>query len=180
MDIHFGKANDQDKLVEECFHTYFEGLHRYAFTILKDNDEAKDAVQAVFLKLWEKRADIDGQQSIKSYLYTAVYHYCLNVKRHEKVKDNYLAQRPPDFEHRNELVSKETHQRIMEHIDNLSPQCRLIFSKSRFEGRKYAEIAADLGLSVKTVEVQMGKALKILRAKLFDVMVMILFACLFL
>ncbi|RBL89634.1 RNA polymerase sigma-70 factor [Chitinophaga flava] len=178
MNIYFGKAKDQDKLVEEYFQTYFEGLHRYAFTILKDNDDAKDAVQAVFLKLWEKRKEIDEQQSVKSYLYTAVYHYCLNIKRHQKVKDSYMAYHQPVYEHRNELVGKETHRKIMEHIEALSPQCKLIFSKSRFEGLKYAEIAADMGLSVKTVEVQMGKALKILRAKLFDIM-MILLAWLF-
>lgn len=158
--------------MEASFHTHFEGLHRYAFTILKDNDDAKDAVQTVFLKLWEKRMEIDEQQSVKAYLYTAVYHYCLNVKRHEKVKNSYVeANNRGQYEEGDGLVSKETHQLIMGHIENLSPQCKLIFSKSRFEGRKYAEIATEMGLSVKTVEVQMGKALKILRAKLLDMMI---------
>lgn len=175
MDPHFSKAKDQEQLVADYFHTHFEGLHRYAFTILKDNDDAKDAVQAVFLKLWEKRAEIDEQQSVKSYLYTAVYHYCLNIKRHEKVKDNYAAANSDAVTvHPNELVSKEISGKIMEEIENLSPQCKLIFNKSRFEGKKYAEIAAEMGLSVKTVEAQMGKALKILRAKLFDITISIL------
>ena len=74
----------------------------------------------------------------------------------------------------NSLISKETTLQIMNHIAALSPQCRLIFTKSRFEGKKYAEIAAELGLSIKTVEVQMGKALKILRAKLFNIMTMLI------
>jgi RNA polymerase sigma-70 factor (ECF subfamily) len=170
-----GKTKDQDKLVilvEQYFQTYFEGLHRYAFTILKDNEDAKDAVQAVFLKLWEKRTELDEEQSIKSYLYTSVYHYCLNIKRHDKIKNRYVSENNGvAYDNSNDLVSKETNDQIMGHIADLSPQCKLIFSKSRFEGRKYAEIAAELGLSVKTVEAQMGKALKILRAKLFDIMI---------
>lgn len=160
----------QGLLIDQYFQTYFEGLHRYAFTILKDNDSAKDAVQAVFLKLWERREHIDEKQSVKSYLYTAVYHYCLNVKRHDEIKNRYLSENKTVHDMSNNLISKETTQRIMDHIEALPPQCRLIFTKSRFERKKYTEIAAELGLSVKTVEVQMGKALKILRAKLFNIM----------
>ncbi|MET3877139.1 sigma factor-like helix-turn-helix DNA-binding protein [Chitinophaga sp. OAE865] len=58
----------------------------------------------------------------------------------------------------------------MEGIEGLPPQCKLIFTKSRFEGKKYVEIAGEMGLSVKTVEAQVGKALKILRENLFDTM----------
>ncbi|HEY9257032.1 RNA polymerase sigma-70 factor [Chitinophaga sp.] len=173
------KHNDRlTLLVEQYFHHHYEGLHRYAFTILKDNDSAKDAVQAVFLKLWEKRDTLDEEQSVKSYLYTAVYHYCLNIKRHEKIKARYVTERDnTDHDKADLLVSKEINRQIMDHIAALSPQCQLIFTKSRFEGRKYADIAAEMGLSIKTVEAQMGKALKILRAKLFDIMIslMILF-----
>lgn len=170
LNAHIGKADDLYRQIETYFQTYFEGLHRYAFTILKDNDEAKDAVQVVFLKLWEKRTTIDGQQSVKSYLYTAIYHYCLNIKRHKKIKDHYATtNNHPAGEFRNALVSKETQQRIMACIGKLPPQCKLIFTKSRFEGKKYADIAAEMDLSVKTVEAQIGKALRILRAELSDI-----------
>lgn len=162
-------------VIVNYFNTYFEVLHYYAYTILKDNDDAKDAVQTVFLKLWEKRAELDEEQSVKSYLYTAVYHQCLNKVRHEKIRQKYAAQSdatahvPAD-----DLISKEKNEQIWREIDNLPPQCRLIFSKSRFEGMKYTEIAAEMGLSVKTVEVQIGKALKILRKKLFGIFIFIL------
>jgi len=163
----------QKSLIEECFQTYFEGLHRYAFTILKDNDDAKDAVQAVFMKLWEYRDQIDESKSLKAFLYRAVYNYCLNVKRHHQIVLRYQAeQRAGVSGEENMLISKENTRRIMDQIAALAPQCRLIFTKSRFENKTYAEIAAELGLSVKTVEVQMGKALKILRAKLFGVLVL--------
>lgn len=169
------KDKHDDKLalqVEQYFHNHYEGLHRYAFTILKDNDNAKDAVQAVFLKLWEKRDTLDEEQSVKSYLYTAVYHYCLNIKRHDKVRARYESENDSAVHDTgNKLISKEINRQIMDHIAALSPQCQLIFTKSRFEGMKYADIAAEMGLSIKTVEAQMGKALKILRAKLFDIMI---------
>ncbi|SFD75496.1 RNA polymerase sigma-70 factor, ECF subfamily [Chitinophaga sp. CF118] len=168
----------QDKLTnvtEQYFHTYFEGLHRYAFMILKDNDDAKDAVQTVFLRLWEKGIILDEQQSVKSYLYTCVYNQCLNVKRHQKIKDKYVTDNNmPVYSQSNDLISKETNRQILAQIDELPPQCKLIFSKSRFEEKKYTEIAAELGLSVKTVEVQMGKALKILREKLAEIMITII------
>lgn len=161
--------------MEEYFQTYFEGLHRYAFTILKDNDDAKDAVQAVFMKLWELRDQIDQSKSLKAYLYRAVYNYCLNVKRHHQIEARYQAEQPAEVSgEQDTLVSEETTKRIMDEIAALAPQCRLIFTKSRFEHKKYAEIATELGLSVKTIEVQMGKALRILRTRLSEILVLLL------
>jgi RNA polymerase sigma-70 factor, ECF subfamily len=161
-------------VVEKYFQLYFEGLYRYAFTFLKNNDDAKDAVQTVFVKLWEKRATIDEQQSVQSYLYTSVYHYCLNVKRNEKVRlahiqNNYTTQ--PIFN--DVLVSRENMKQITDALEGLPPQCKLIFFKNRFEKKKYAEIAQEMNLSVKTVEAQIGKALKILREKLSEVLVLL-------
>lgn len=161
--------------VQEYFQTYFEGLYRYAFTILKNNHDARDAVQTVFVKLWEKRAVIDTQQPVQAYLYTSIYNYCLNVKRNEKVRDKYIRNYTgPGYEHHDELVSKENLQAITAALDSLPPQCKLIFYKSRFEKKKYAAIAQELQLSVKTVEAQIGKALKLLREKLADVPVLLL------
>lgn len=176
MDLQDGiKKNDErlTAVVEGYFQLYFEGLYRYAFSLLKDNDDAKDAVQAVFVKLWEKRKTIDEQQSVQSYLYTSVYHYCLNVKRNEKVRrahiqNNHATQ--PAFN--DVLVSRENMKQITDALESLPPQCKLVFFKSRFDKMKYAEIAQEMNLSVKTVEAQMGKALKILRKKLSEVLVL--------
>ncbi|SEW37733.1 RNA polymerase sigma-70 factor [Chitinophaga arvensicola] len=161
-------------VVVQYFNAYFEVLHAYAYTILRDNDEAKDAVQAVFLKLWEKREELQEEQSVKSYLYTSVYHQCLNIVRHGKIKQKYIEQSDVTaHEPGNDLTSKERSLQILREIDKLPDQCKLIFSKSRFEGMKYAEIAAELGLSVKTIEAQIGKALRILRKKLFSIFIFI-------
>lgn len=161
--------------MERHFQTYFEGLYRYAFTILKNNDNAKDAVQAVFVKLWEKRATIDEQQSIQAYLYTSVYNHCLNVKRNEKVRDAYIQNNAyPQHFFPDELVSRENIKQITAALESLPPQCKQIFFKSRFEKMKYAEIATEMNLSVKTIEVQIGKALKILREQLSEVLILLL------
>ena len=132
-----------------------------------------DAVQAVFVKLWEKRDTINEQQSVQAYLYTSVYHYCLNVKRNEKVRIAYV-QNNQAIQHQfhDALISQENIRMITDALESLPPQCKLIFFKSRFDKMKYAEIAEELGLSIKTVEAQVGKALKLLREKLSEVMVL--------
>lgn len=178
MNLQDDIKNNDDRLtaiVEKYFQTHFEGLYRYAYTILKNNDDAKDAVQAVFVNLWQKRATIDEQQSVQSYLYTSVYNYCLNVKRNEKVRQAYLQNNQATHQLFNdELVSRENINRITEALESLPPQCKLIFMKSRFEKKKYAEIAQEMNLSVKTIEVQVSKALKILREKLSEVLILFL------
>jgi RNA polymerase sigma-70 factor (ECF subfamily) len=162
--------DEQAKVVTKLFQAHSEGLESYAFTILRDRDDARDAVQAVFLKTWQQKETVDVQKSPGAYLYTAVYNYCLNIKRHEKVKKEYIAGNDIGMVVETDLlIDKERMRQITDAITSLPPRCRLIFSKSRFEEKKYAEIAAELGLSVKTIEVQMGKALKILRKKILGV-----------
>lgn len=168
--------NSEERLssvVERYFQSHFEGLYRYAFNILKNNDDAKDAVQAVFVKLWEKRTTINEQQSVQAYLYTSVYHYCLNVKRNEKVRTAYVQNNQVIQQPFNDtLISRENIKMITDALESLPPQCKLIFFKSRFGKMKYAEIAMEMDISIKTVEAQVGKALKILREKLSEVMVL--------
>jgi RNA polymerase sigma-70 factor, ECF subfamily len=158
-------------LFEECFHLHYEGLHRYAYTILKDNEYANDVVQTVFARWWENKELITQQQTPQYYLYTALRNRCLNHIRDKKNRKTQLV----DFGGKDEqgftvaedpILSKELSTQIMLAIEDLPPQCKLIFCKNRFGGMKYAEIAQEMNLSVKTVEAQIGKALKILRGKL--------------
>ena len=163
-----GVRNELTTIVEGYFHEYAEGLRRYAFTLLRDEDESKDAVQTVFLKIWEKKEELDSKQSVKSYLYTAVYRHCLNIKRHEKVKQRHIASgNDPVMEAEDRLASSEDSRLIMASLQSLPPRCKEVFMKSRLEEKKYAEIALEMGISIKTVEVQIGKALKILRKHFF-------------
>lgn len=165
-------ARDINLVFEQVFKEHFKNLHAYACSILKDEDEAEEMVQNVFYKLWEKKEKIGELQSVPAYLYRSVYNECMNYVKHEKVKMTYeahavhhgsIAGQATDT-----ATAKELEHRIAEALADLPEQCRTIFQLSRFEELKYREIADKMGLSVKTVENQMGKALKILRTKLAD------------
>lgn len=159
-------------LIEEEFKTHFQGLHRYAYAMIKDEIMAEEMVQNVFYKLWKGRESLSIDGSVASYLYRSVHNECLNYIKHQKVKAAYQAHAARTMEHINnaaeKLRLKELEQRLEKALNELPEQCRTIFQMSRFEELKYAEIAGRLGLSVKTVENQMGKALKLLRTKLAD------------
>lgn len=163
---------DTTAVFETVFKDNFKNLHAYACSILKDSDDAEEMVQNVFYKLWEKKEKIDELQSVPAYLYRSVYNECMNFVKHEKVKTAYeahavhhgnIASRPVD-----NADTKQLEARIAEAMSSLPEQCRTIFQMSRYEELKYREIADKMGLSVKTIENQMGKALKILRTKLAD------------
>src|SRR4028118_1080130 len=158
-----------EKVFEQVFKTHFKALHSYAYTILKDDAIAEEMVQNVFFKLWEKKEQLDIQTSLKAYLYKAVYHESLNYLKHQKVKSVHQAYAMHSTDYTSNLADKKLLQGELENklqmaMNDLPEQCRTIFQLSRFEELKYREIADTLGLSIKTVENQMGKALKILRS----------------
>ena len=158
-----------EEIYKQCFYDYFERLYSYAFTIVKDNGEAKDIVQTAFIALWEKRNTVNLGTSARSYLYTSVYHLALNNIRNRKIRQShqeYLV--PKEITNTYTLEDTEIRIRIQKAIDSLPARCKEVFCKSRLDGKKYAEIASDMGISIKTVEVQMGKALKMLRELLAD------------
>jgi RNA polymerase sigma-70 factor (family 1) len=156
---------------EVIFRSYYERLCHYANMWLKDMDASEEVVQNTFVKLWEKRDSIKVELSVKSYLYRAVYNASINEIKHQKVKDNY-ANMHNNHEPSNELHSqselKELESRIEKALKSLPEQCRLIFQMSRYQDLKYREIADILNISIKTVENQMGKALKMMRMNLSD------------
>ena len=168
------KLRSKDKSAFELvFNQYFGIMVSYAFRFLDTREEAEEVAQDVFVKFWEKCTTLSPDSSIKSYLYRSVHNSCLNAIKHEKVKDTYrqhiiqyLESSYMDHVEFNDPDALRT--RINSEIDKLPPRCSEIFKLSRFEGLKYQEIAEHLDISVKTVEVQMGKALKILRSTLQD------------
>ncbi len=169
-----------ESVFEQIFRKYYAGLCNYANTVLKDIDESEEVVQAVFLNFWEKREILEISVSLKSYLYKSVYNSSLNKLKHEKIKlayKNYNAEQiRQNPQYASHLVTQtELQSKIEKAIESLPEQCRLIFKLSRFEELKYAEIAETLGISIKTVENQMGKALKVLREKLADYLVVSVF-----
>lgn len=158
--------------IEEAFKTHFKALHAYAYTIVRDDIMAEEMVQNVFYKLWKNKETVAINQSLTAYLYRSVYHESLNYIKHLKVKSAYQSYAGRTMEHINnaadKLKLKELEEKLEQALKELPEQCRTIFQMSRFEELKYVEIAGKLGISVKTVENQMGKALRLLRTKLVD------------
>lgn len=158
---------------EMIFKSYYSTLCRYANSFLEDPQEAEEVVQSSFINFWERRQSLDITVSIKSYLYRAVRNSCLNVIKHERVKREHaqheVFMQAGSFEAPAQtLATDELEQRIYEAMQKLPEQCRLVFQMSRFEELKYQEIADQLNISIKTVENQIGKALKIMREQLRD------------
>ncbi len=159
-----------EQAFEKLFRAYYPSMCTYAFHFLNNRKEAEEITQEIFLKLWEKRTSLHIRTSIKNYLFRAVKNHCLNQIQHRRVKKQYIRtlqdhpQRnpnPSDF-----LLEPWLAEEIENAIHAMPEKRKEIFRLSREEGQTYKEIADKLHLSVKTVEAQMGLALKNLREKL--------------
>jgi len=163
---------------ESVYKHFLKPLHVYAIAILKDEDRAEGMVQNVFLKLWDKKERLSFSGSLQAYLYGAVYHECLNYLRHEKVKikhqQHVVYTMGNNAEESGKMELLDLREKLADALNELPEKCRTIFQLSRFEELKYQEIADRLQISIKTVEAQMGKALKILRIKLVDFLPLII------
>jgi RNA polymerase sigma-70 factor (ECF subfamily) len=145
-----------------------------------DKDTSKEIVHTVFVNIWEKREEFDFEKPAKSYLFTAVYNRCMNYIRDQKKfvshdEPTVITENSENVVNNDHLEAAELESRIWKTINSLPEKCREVFILSRFEGKKYADIADSLDISVKTVESQMSKALKVLREQLTDYIHLILF-----
>lgn len=172
---------------ENIFKKYYNILDSYAFTILKDNDVAEEVVQNVFYKLWERKENINIGQNLESYLFRSVKNECLNFLEHEKVKSTHHVysifqhkQSNNNSDSEGKIVASQLEKNILNALNRLPTQCKHIFELSRYESLKNREIAELLGISIRTVENQMGKALKLMRTYLADFLpLLILFLSLY-
>jgi len=166
------KLNTIDKTgFELLFRTHYSNLCSYANNFLKDVDASEEVVQEVFFRLWTGRETLQIRTSVESYLFRAVRNSCLNVVRHMNVREEYRAAMKHELQELNgedTMVVGELQQKIREAIGKLPMERRKVFILSRYEALTYPEIAARLGISVKTVENQMGKALRTLREELSE------------
>jgi len=164
-------------IFEEAFKSNFKALYAYSYTMLQDEGMAEEIVQTVFLKLWENRERMTIHTSLRAYLYKSVYNESLNYLKHRKVQRRYMEeamvahkqQQTEETEADNELQRQ-----LQRALRQLPEKCRTVFQLSRFEELKYQEIAERLGISLKTVEAHMGKALKLLRIQLADFLPLLL------
>ncbi|MBL7963360.1 MAG: RNA polymerase sigma-70 factor [Flavobacteriales bacterium] len=155
---------------EALFRLHYRALCAFAAGYVKDMDQAEDLVQDLFFRLWLDREKVKVTTSVKAYLYAAVRNRCLNaVKAGGRVRAlNEEVEELQEAPERSEDEHAERIARVQAAIESLPEERRKVFKLSRYEGLKYHEIAERLGISVKTVENQMGSALKTLRADLKD------------
>ena len=164
---------------EELFRTHYSNLCAYANKYVEDIDASEELVQEVFFKLWNKREDIEITSSMQSYLYRAVRNSSLNLIKHIKIREEYKEhnEREMTYSESNfddDVVATELEEKIRNTIDELPKERKKIFIMSRYDGYKYREIAEKLGISIKTVENQMGKAIKYMRENLSDYITVII------
>ncbi|MFY0600956.1 MAG: RNA polymerase sigma-70 factor [Cyclobacteriaceae bacterium] len=166
-----------EKVYELLFRTHYASLVSFSVSYVGEPETAEEIVQDVFLNIWSKSENLNIQTSIKSYLFGAVRNASLNFLKHQKVEKAYAEEqftRLDKSDETNHLELDELKEKISLALDKIPEKCREIFELSRFEGKRYKEIAEELNISLKTVENQMGKALKIMRQELGDYLPLII------
>ncbi|MFK7808116.1 MAG: RNA polymerase sigma-70 factor [Saprospiraceae bacterium] len=169
---------------EKLFKSHFAHLCNFAGQYVADRDAARDICQKVFILLWENREKIDTNQNVRSYLFTAVKNRCLNYIRDQKkyrshVLDIDIQDIDQSFEE-DQFAVEDLQNKIDKALDALPEKCRQVFEMSRYEEKKYQEIADELSISKKTVEAHMSRALRSLREDLKDylfVLLLLTFNC---
>ena len=157
-----------DKAFSMMYDEYYVYLVKEAYKLLQDDAVAEDIVQSVFISLWNKKENLDINVSLRYYLRRSTINHSLNhIRKHKKIQDEVDKiddiQVASDADHTRNLELEELMGSIETAIETLPERCRLIFSMSRFEDMSYREIAENLDISIKTVENQITKALKLMR-----------------
>lgn len=164
--------HDDRRAFRQLFDMYYPKLLNYAFFILESGIDAQEVVSSLFVKVWSQRNKLSEVNNLESYLYVSVKNLCYNYIRDNRGvilqsldSEEYAfasTQQNPE----KQFLDSELKENILEAIDQLPPKCKLIFRMVREDGMKYAEVAQALQLSVKTVEVQMGRAYAKMRTAL--------------
>ncbi|MDP2335963.1 MAG: RNA polymerase sigma-70 factor [Bacteroidota bacterium] len=175
-------SNRNPELFDELFRQYSKPLFYYAAKFVND-EVARDIVQDVFVKLWSDQS-ITVKQSLNALLFTMVRNCCLRHLEKQKVRNKYLESTKLILQEeelrfymveKTSLIEQELENKLNEVLSGLPDRCRQIFVMSRFENKKYKEIAGELGISVKAVEKQITKALATIRTEMKDYLPLLLF-----
>ncbi len=166
------------KAFELLYNEHYNSLCHFAQRFVFDLDTAREIVQDVFVRIWEKRGSLPVENSLKTYLYTSVRNKCLDHLKHMKIEYEFEKMRIRELRESGNnslntidhpldgLITKELEKTIKDAIENLPDKCKEIFKLSRNKGLKYREIAEERNISVKTVETQMSRAIQSLKKEL--------------
>ena len=168
LDILISLRNGDENGLKAAFETYYEALVLKVYQIIFDQSQAEDLVQELFLELWQKRNQLEQVTNLKAYLFKSAYNRTLNLLKSKKLSFDSIdgVDVPEDQEfYKTQLEKEQKLLHIQKAIEELPEKCRIVFTLSKFEEKSYADIAKELDISIKTVEHQVSKALKILRNK---------------
>ncbi len=165
------RLRSEDKTVlKELFDAHYKAVCAAIHRIVGERGVTEDLAQQVFIRFWEKRHQIQIDTSPGAYLHRMAVNESLAWLRAKKNQQpaelSYATPMAPEMDGEDILLHNELQDQIHKVIDTLPPRCRAVFQLSRFEEMSYLEIAEHMGISVKTVEHQMGKALRVLREQL--------------
>lgn len=164
---------------ETIYTLYYHKLKRYAQNYVLDGNDAENIVHDIFTDLWERWDDFSSHTNLFAYLYLSTKNRCLNhLKRatvSRKVQDKLTTLYRAELELNRQVLEgdemrvdslEDVEQALADAVSRLPERCRQIFVMSRFEGKKHADIASELNITVNTVETQMGVAYRKLRGLL--------------
>jgi RNA polymerase sigma-70 factor (ECF subfamily) len=157
-----------ERAFKALFQKYYSSMCHFARQFLNDSEMAEETVQDMFVRIWEKRSSLNIETSVKHYFFRSVRNHCLNQIQHQKIRQQYASRMKEtayqEIDPDQNYIEVDLMERIEKSIDSLP--AKEIFRLSREQGLKYKEIAEKLNISIKTVEAQMGLALKHLRDEL--------------
>lgn len=158
------------RALEQAFRAYYSSMCSFVCVQVGSAETAEDLVQDVFLRIWQTRHRLDANGSLRNLLYRSAHNAAINHLKHRAIEARWQHARQSDAEATSSYHDPASYREVSTAVDHalsvLPERCRLIFTMSRQHGLSYSEIADTLGVSVKTVETQMGRALKSLRAQL--------------
>lgn len=163
-------AEDDKAVFEDLFKHYYAALGRFSLKYVRSEELAEEVVQEVFLYIWEKRHTLRITTSLNAYLYKAVKNRSINQINSQltrlRINQSFPAESTITPEIEKQIDQPMLQKIVASGVASLPERCGIIFSLSRNSGMTYQEIAKELNLSKKTVEAQMGIALKKLRVYL--------------
>lgn len=162
---------DKQSALKAIFDTYHSWLCQVSYAIVSDEEEAKDVVQEVFIKLWRNRKRLEIHSSLPAYLKRAAVNTSLNVLEKQKVlkkavSEKFDQKKSGNNEVEQKLFSEELSLLAENAIQALPPRTKTVFTLIRSEEMSYKEVAGTLNISLKAVEKEMMKALRLLRKAL--------------
>lgn len=170
--------NKQREAFHELFQKYYRPLIMFAMRYLGGQDKAEDVVQSLFITVWERKKAFFSEESLHVFLYNSVRNICLNLLKHERVEKkyaDYILTNEKDFEKEYDWLEEELYESLFKAIDELPPRCREVFLLS-LDGKKNEEIAQELHITLLTVKTQKKKAIRYLRERLGDWVLLLIFS----